>query len=302
MMSREPNAPPGWSVNPSAAPQRAPVVVLATVGLVLSVLHVAAVRGWNERLREPFPRIDAGGWLHAPPHPPLPELGLVGFALLLATMVIGPRDRWRSHPALTIASAIAALAVAGSALVRWSLQYAQTAATTSTTFSLLTAIAIACVPLALDELYAAATWERRHHHHHGDVNAPYRSMSHRRIGTHLSDWTGYAAGGAAIILGVALLFAARWTPPVAASHARLLGGVIAAVGALSLAQVTRSLRWVNAAIGAWLLVAPLLHGYSVGGTLQAMIFGFLLLLVSVGLGEADLPAGDSNARVDPSSS
>lgn len=295
-MSRDLNAPPGWVVNPSSPAQRTPVVVLASVGLALSAVHVLAGRGWIENLWEPFPRIDADGWVHATLHPPLPELDLLGFAVLLATTVIGPRDRWRTWSAVTIASAVASLAVAGSALMRWSWQYAQTA-TTSTTFALLTATAIACVPLALDELYAAATCERRQHH--GDVGAPYRSLRGLRVGTQVGEWTGYAAGAGAIILGVALLFAARGTTPIAAFHARLLGGVIAAVGALSLPQVSRSLRWVNAAIGAWLLVAPLLHGYAVGGTLQATIFAFLLLLVSVGLGEADPPTRGSTARVDP---
>lgn len=282
-MDRDANAPLGWAVNPSAAAQRAPVVGLAALGFALAVLHVLRARGSMTRWWEPFATVDASGWVVPPPPVPWPALDLIGFAAVLATALGGSSDRWRKRRALVMVHGFATIAVASFALARWASQYASTAMT-STSFSMLVASAVACVPCALDELYAAVFLKdgllpRMR------VRVPRRRATELSAGARIADWSEYAAGGGAILLGIALLVAARWSSPVAALHARFMGAFVAAIGVVSLSQVSRSLRWVNAAIGAWLLVAPLLYGYALGGALLAVVIGSLLLLVSVGLGE-----------------
>lgn len=262
------DVPPGWKVDPSAPGQRAPVVALGLVGLAVSTFSALHARGivgvW-----EPLLRSDESGWVRPAVEAPSPELDLVGFACVVATTLLGGRARWRTSPWLVGATALAVAFTVVSAVWRWSVQYASIGMT-STLFLLTAASAVAITPLVADEVYAALF--RR-----GAV-APGTAAR-------LDDDVGYVSGAGAILVGLWLLVAPL--PTRAALHAHLLGAVVIAIGALSLAKVARSARWLNAALGALLMLSPLLVAYTLRGAIHMLVSGLLLLVVSVVFQESD---------------
>ncbi len=281
-MPKERSAPPGWEVNPSNALHRGPLVVVAAIGLMLSLVNFLHAQGVIEQMWEPFPMITPQGWvLRAPPFPH-PELDVVGFGVLLVLSVLGSTERWRTRPLLTVVCGTCALVVATSALVRWLQQFATTG-TTSTIACVVTTVAIAAAPFSLDELFVAVLREGELHHVR-PTDRPYRTSTAPEPSNGVGG-SRYAAGLSAVAIGVVLLVVANGLVPSATVHARIFGAIIATVGALSLPQVSRPLRWVNAGIGAWLIVAPLVFGYRVRETLHFMILGLLLMSVSIALGD-----------------
>lgn len=276
-------APPGWVVNPSSKAQRTPIVALALVGLAIGLAFT--LREWGVidhvwewiRVRTPsgFPdRVIGAPW---------PELDVVGFSAVVVLTVLGRTDRWRSQWALTYASGIAIFLTAASSIVRWTAQYAVLHAT-STLFVASTAAAIAMMPLAADELFAASA--HRRFLRDGTRAATYEGPHHSHVGEMCTHWSGYVAGFTGIVVGIWLLLA----PAVvltgrAAEHGRLLGAVVAAIGALSLAQVARPARWANAAIGLWLVVAPLGSDYEMMGAVHMVLVGFTLAIASSMVGD-----------------
>jgi hypothetical protein len=274
--------PPGWEFNPSARGQRDALVVASVAGFVASIVCMMHARGWIAALWEPFPRIHQG-WVLAPSPAHLPWLDVVAFLVVGILALVGPRDRWRSHPWLPIATGAVAAFEAISAVVRWTIQYALDGST-STLFTIVAACAIALLPLAADETFAAVVHEERVLR----GASPYRDLAGPRgekIGFRVTDLSGYVAGIGAIAVGIWLLVAS--VPPRASTHAHELGAIIVTIGALSLAQAARTARWANAAIGVWLMIAPLVEGYRVRGTIHFLIAGLVLLTISV-LGDARL--------------
>jgi hypothetical protein len=268
-------APPGWEFNPSARGQRDALLIASVVGFLASVVCMMHANGWIATMWEPFPRIDHG-WVLKPSPALSPWIDVVAFLGVGILAAVGPRDRWRSHPWLPVVTGVLAAVETISAVVRWTVQYAG-GGSTSTLFTIVTACAITLLPLAADETFAAVVHEERLRR----GVSPYRDVAGPRgekIGFRVTDVSGYVAGAAAIIIGLWLLIASGAPRPT--SHAHQLGAVIIAVGALSLPQVTRAARWGNAAIGVWLMIAPLVQGYGVRGTIHFLIGGLALLLVS----------------------
>jgi hypothetical protein len=287
-------SPPGWGFNPSARRYRMRAVAVCCIGLVLATACLLHTRGFIDRLWEPLPMIDDDGWILPPLRAPWPSLDLVGFAVVLVLTSIGGADRWRTRPRTVIAAGVAAALTVATTLLGWGLQFA-IAGTTSSLFFLTAAAAIATLAILEDEVYAAVVHLRRDRFEPGSDDLPYVSMTGEPIGRRGPPAIDYAAGIGAMLVGAAMLMASNGVALRSAAHARFLGGLVVAIGALSLAQVARPLRWVNAAIGVWLVVAPLLHGYMVRDTIFSTIFGMMLLAVST-VANAPAEAADGATR------
>lgn len=278
-MNAASQAPAGWGFNPSNARHRIRAWACGAGGLALSVVCLLHAHGIVDPLWEPWPVVDANGWILPAARAPWPELDVIGFATMLVLAALGGDDRWRARPRTVIAMGVAAALTVAFSLLGWALQFA-VVGTTSTLFFASVAAAVGTLALIEDEVYAAVVHLRRSRLDPASDNLPYDSVTGGRLGISSPPSADYAAGASAMLLGVALLVVSNGVSMRAAAHERLLGGVVVAVGALSLAQVARPLRWINAAIGAWLLVAPLAHGYALRGTIHSVVFGLLLLAVS----------------------
>jgi hypothetical protein len=119
---------------------------------------------------------------------------------------------------------------------------------------------------------------------------------HGALGMHVGEpahgGERYVPGAVGILIGVWLLFTPLAAEP-AVTHARVLGVIVCAVAALSLAEVARPARWLNVALGLFVLATPILFGYGVRGAMHAVMIGILLAMGS-SLG------GESRAAEQPS--
>jgi uncharacterized membrane protein len=98
--------PHGWSYNPSAFEQRAPLVALAAVGFILAAYLAAYQLGMVRRVWEPFFGRGSEVVLHSWVSRLLPvsdaALGAIGYLLDAVTGVVGGRERWRTMPWLVV--------------------------------------------------------------------------------------------------------------------------------------------------------------------------------------------------------
>jgi hypothetical protein len=98
--------PPGWSYNPSAFRERAPLVVLALLGFAIAAYLAAYQLGWVARVWEPFFADGSEVILHSWVSRLLPisdaALGALSYLADAIAGAIGGRQRWRSMPWLVI--------------------------------------------------------------------------------------------------------------------------------------------------------------------------------------------------------
>jgi hypothetical protein len=268
MRSSSDPKPSGWDVNPSALGQRATCVIIGLVGLASAIACTLHASGVTATLWEPLPVVTDDGLILPAVAAFHPILDVIGLALVVFALLVGSERRWLTRPAMVFATGALALATAASAVARWSWQYF-TRDTTSTLFFVTAACAVAILPLVADEVYAAAF-------------ARARAQTSRGVPHSGESWPGYLAGAGGVALGLYLLAA----PSIGHGgfrHGHLLGGLIAAVGAISLSQAARPARWINAALGAWLVVAPLVLGFQLRGLLHLLVAGLLLMTCSIAL-------------------
>lgn len=105
-MSSDSAVPVGWSYNPSAFKQRAPLVALAVLGFILAAYLAAYQVGLVRKVWEPFFGSGSEVVLHSWVSRLLPvsdaALGAVSYLLDAVTGVIGGRERWRTMPWLVL--------------------------------------------------------------------------------------------------------------------------------------------------------------------------------------------------------
>jgi hypothetical protein len=103
--------PPGWSYNPSAWPQRLPIVLLATVGLAiasyLAAFQLRLIAGvWEPVFGDGSHRILTSGISRVLPVPDA-ALGAFGYLLDAVTGLVGGRERWRTMPWVVVVFGLA---------------------------------------------------------------------------------------------------------------------------------------------------------------------------------------------------
>lgn len=244
----------------------ASIVAVGLVGLVASIASALQAHGWLPSLWEPLPVVDASGWVVPALPPQVPGVDVLGFAVVVVFAALR-RSQGLPRRTKAVGLAAASFATAVSAVARFGAHYV-TVGRPSALFVVVTCAAIALLPLAGVEV--------------AETVAPARLAEARRDA---GDGLDNVAGVGGILLGLWLLGIPLASAPRAALHAHLVGGVVVAVAALSLAPMMRPARWVNAAIGAALFLAPLIAGYRLLGTLHLLVTGLLLLTVSVAFAE-----------------
>jgi hypothetical protein len=262
--------------------QRVPIVALGLVGLSSASWMTLAQLGVVSSVWEPIRATSSQGLPLEVMMPPYPAISAGAFLLSVACLLVGGSARWKTHPWIVLASAAFVIATAGFALARFAAQFGSTART-STLFVFATASAIAMVPLVVDEAYAAIA--RIHDRSSRFRPASYGIGPERHVGEFVHGSESYVPGGVGILVGVGLLLLGTMLNEPAAAHARVTGVIVAALGAMSLAEVTRWVRWGNVGIGLLILGSPLLMGYGVTATIHAVLAGLLLASGSTWNGE-----------------
>jgi uncharacterized membrane protein len=305
-----PDAPPGWSYNPSSWPQRAPIIALAFVGFFLSRQMAAYQLGYTRIVWEPFfnPGTKAVLGSDLSRSFPISDAGLGAVAYMVEALMgfMGDKRRWRTMPWMVTFFGILVVPLG---IVSVSLIIMQPLVVGEwCTPCLIAALAmLTMIALTLDEVVAMGIFL---------VQARREGQPLWRVfwsGGTLAE-TGPDAvpvrpdviGAKAMVWGVALpwnllvsvalgiwlmaspaLFGATKT---AAHSEHLIGALIVSMAIMALADVGRALRFINVAFGAWVIAAPwLLGGATTRSTWNDAIVGALIILLS-------LPRGDIGER------
>jgi hypothetical protein len=157
------HAPAGWVHNPSAWPQRIPIVVLALIGFLLagwlSLFQLEVIGSiWDPFFGDGSRRILTSSVSQVLPVPDA-VLGALGYLADAVFGLVGGTARWRRKPWVVVVFAIAVIPFGLVSVTLFILQ--PTMFDTWCTLCLLSvAISLAMVPYAWDEFVASWRWMR----------------------------------------------------------------------------------------------------------------------------------------------
>jgi nucleoside-diphosphate-sugar epimerase len=300
-----PDTPPGWDYSPSSWNQRIPIVALALVGLFISRYLAAFQLGhipeaWDPFFGEGTERIITSSVSEAWPVSDA-GLGAAVYVLEIVTGIIGDKRRWRTLPWLVLAFGVLIVPL-GAVSIFFIIIQPIVIGTWCTLCLVAAAAMLIQIPYSFDEILATVQFLRARRRQgrplwhlllHGDTieggSADYSDNFEARPAAVLREmlqggvslpWT-LAAGMAigVLLMLTRLLFD---TEGAAADNDHVVGALVVTFSIMALAEVARPLRFVNVALGAWLLAAPwLLTGYSGVGMGVAILAGLLLISLSL---------------------
>lgn len=302
--------PPGWTYSPSTYLQRLPIVALALVGFFIA-RHMAAYQlGHIDSVWEPFFEGRGGengtediitsevskAW-------PVADSGLGATTYMLEFLmgVMGDRRRWRTMPWMVAAFGVVVVPLGVVSLYFIIIQPILIG--TWCTLCLIAAFAmVIMIPYSLDELVAMGQFLVQDRRRGGRLwrtffrggaspgsgrdeepgwDAPLRqSMASALRGGVNLPWTLLVSA----LLGLALMFTRPLlgtAPPMAHSD-HLVGALIFTVAVMALAEVGRLLRFLNVALGLWLVAAPwILEGESLLASVISVVIGLAVAALSL---------------------
>lgn len=307
MKMKGPKIPPGWSYNPSAWSQRAPIIALGFASFLAARYMAAYQLGYISSAWDPFfgdgtervltsevsrswPVSDAG-------------LGAATYMIEVLMGLMGDPRRWRTMPWMVagFGFVVVPLGIVSIALVIMQ----PLAVGAWCTLCLFTAAAmLLMIPLSLDEVVAmiqlvarkkregqsawrafwlgadlpddTATWQ------------PVRPETWRPEGMLwglTSSWSLWLSAAIGVWLMSAPAAFGIGIQEAAADSDHLVGALIIVISIISLAEVARPARFLNAPLGLWLIAAPwFLEGATAGSRWNSALMGLAVALLSLPLG------------------
>jgi nucleoside-diphosphate-sugar epimerase/uncharacterized membrane protein len=308
-MMDETDTPPGWTYCPSTYLQRIPIIALGLVGLVLARILTAYQLGHIDGVWEPF--FDAPGPLNGTEHIitsamskawPVADGG-VGAVTYMAEILMGAmggRARWRTMPWMVVLFGIVVVPL-GVVSIYFIIMQPIAIGTYCTICLLAAAAMLVMIPCSLDELVAMGQFlvlnTRRGRpfwraFFRGDAlpggtidNRPgfadgWREASASALRGVTLPWTLVVS--AALGLWLMLSRLALGTEPPLADTDHLIGALVITVSVIAMAEVVRPLRFLNLALGAWLILSPwMTDGGSLAGMVSDQIVGVAILALSL---------------------
>lgn len=302
-MEPGPDAPPGWSYNPSSWPQRAPIIGLALVGFFLSRHMTAFQLGHITSLRDLFfgagtERVLTSDVSRAFP---IPDAGLGAVAYMIEFLMgfMGDKNRWRTMPWMVTFFGILVVPLGVVSITLVVLQPIAVGAWCTPCLLAATAMLI-MISLTLDEVVATGEFlvlarrEGQPLWHTFWAGGTLRVASGSGAAPVRPDVVSAAATVwgvtlpwnllASVAVGLWLMFgpAVLGSRAPAAHSDHLLGALIVTVATIALADVGRAARFVNVLLGAWVMVSPwLLGGATAAAGWNDAIVGALVIALSV---------------------
>lgn len=300
-----PDAPPGWSYNPSSWAQRAPIIALALLGFFLSRQMAAYQLGYTQTVWEPFfdPGTRAVLGSEVSRNFPISDAGLGGVAYMVEALMgfMGDKFRWRTMPWMVTFFGILVVPLGIVSITLIILQPLAVGAWC--TPCLIAGLAmLIMIALTLDEVVAMGVFLVRAHRE-GQALGRVFWMGGTLAGTGANGAKAEPVredivAAKAMVWGVALpwnLIASAalgiWlmasptvfgTSGTAAHTDHLIGALIVSFSIMSLADVGRALRFINIPLAIWVIAAPWLVGTTTTGlTWNDAIAGVLVILLSL---------------------
>lgn len=296
-----PEIPPGWTYNPSSWAQRTPIILLGLVGFFLSRIMAAYQLGYVPDAWEPFfgdgtrrvlgsevsrsfPISDAG-------------LGMVTYVLEVLSGLMGDKKRWRTMPWMVAMFGVVVIPLGVVSITLIILQPVAVGAWC--TMCLVSAAAmLVMIPLAIDEVVAMVQLLRAskrggtsywHAFWFGGTPAgthdapPADRRPSWSPGAMLWGLTPTWSLLGASALGTWMMFA----PAVLGSEGLMrdssfvVGALVIVVSVIAMADVARVTRYLNLALGSWLVVAPWFLEVGAGARWNALVVGVFVGLLSL---------------------
>lgn len=307
MKMEGPAIPPGWSYNPSAWSQRAPVIALAFVSF-LAARYMAAYQlgyihsAWDPFFRDGTERVLTSKVSHAWPVSDA-GLGAVTYLIELLMGLMGDQRRWRTMPWMVagFGFVVVPLGIVSIALVIMQ----PLAVGAWCTLCLFTAAGmLLMIPLSLDEVVAMVQLVARQKRE-GDsawrvfwlgANLPDETPTWRptraetwsppgMLWGFTNSWSLWISVAIGLWLMVAPAAFGIGIEAAAADSDHLVGALIVVVAIISLAEVARPARFLNLLLGVWLMIAPwFLSGATVLSRWNSAVMGLAVALLSLPLG------------------
>lgn len=302
-----PATPPGWSYNPSAWPQRAPIIALAFISFLAARYMAAYQLGYIHAAWDPFfgnqtERVLTSqvsrSW-------PVSDAGLGAMTYMIEVLMgfMGDQRRWRTMPWMVAGFGFVVVPLGIVSIVLVIMQPLAVGAWCS--LCLFTAAAmLLMIPLSLDEVVAMIQFvaqKKREGHSAWRVFwlggnlpddtptwQPVRADSWRPRGMgwgFTSSWSLWLCTA----IGVWLMFAPAafgiGVDQSAADSDHLVGSLIIVIAVISLAEVARPARFLNVPLGLWLTTAPwFLAGAMAPSRWNSAVVGLAIVLLSLPLG------------------
>ncbi|MBI2791818.1 MAG: NAD-dependent epimerase/dehydratase family protein [Gammaproteobacteria bacterium] len=304
--------PPGWSYSPSTWAQRLPIIAMGLIGFLIARQLTAYQLGHISAVWEPFFSGESGlngtetiitsdvskAW-------PVPDAGLgaMAYALEILMASMGDKTRWRTMPWMVTFFGILVVPLGVVSIYFIILQ--PIVIGTWCTLCLFAALAmLIMIPFALDELIAMGQfllWNWRADKPFwrtflqggampggskmkgDDLASPRVAMVDMSRGVTFP-WTLLASSA----LGAFLLFTRIFfgTTSTMANSDHFVGALIITTAIISMAEVVRSLRFINVIFGFWLIAAPwLLHGANLLASWVSVVIGIILVFLSLPRGK-----------------
>lgn len=313
-----PDIPSGWSYNPSSWMQRAPIIAIGLVSLLMARYMAAFQLGYIESAWDPLFGDGTARVLTSPISKawPISDAGLGALVYLSEVLmgVMGDPRRWRTMPWMVTMFFIAVVPLGITSIVLVILQ--PLAVGTWCTLCVATALLmLLMIPLALDEVVAMAqflfrsTRERRGFWHTfflgGEAFEQARESKIERIDQEslLSALRGIGFPPgllASAALGLWLMFAplALGARDSAANADYLLGPLIITVALIATAEVARPVRFLNVGLALATVIAPfMLAGSTAASTLNGILVGVVISALSLPRGKVHERYGKFNAAI-----
>lgn len=299
------DVPPGWSYNPSAWTSRLPIVILAFVGLFVSRYLAAFQLGHIDSVWDPFfgdgtRRIITSSVSEAWPVSDS-GLGATTYVLEILAGIIGDRRRWRTMPWLTLVFGLLIVPL-GAVSIYFIIIQPIVIGTWCSLCLLAAAAMLLQIPYSFDEILATLQFLRARHRqgvplwyllvHGGTIKGggvdqsddfaagPGHVVSEMVRGGVTFPWTlAFSVAIGMTLMLTRLLFDADGA---AADNDHLVGALVVTFSVMALAEVARPLRFVNAALGLWLMLAPwLLPDYGGASSVASVVAGGLLIALAL---------------------
>jgi nucleoside-diphosphate-sugar epimerase/uncharacterized membrane protein len=311
-LAADDDRPLGWSYSPSSFTQRIPIVALAFVGLFVSRYLAAYQMGHVDGLWDPF--FGPGGtsvrngseavvtsWVSK--GFPIADAGLGAFAYGLDILAgaIGDRRRWRTMPWMVLLFGMLIVPL-GAVSVSFIIIQPPLIGALCTLCIVQAVVTIVLIPYSIDEVLATIQylWRARragepfwrtfwmggpalteNQTPKPDLDRPVLPLLQEFITSGVNyPWTLSAS----VLLGAILIM----TPLIVGSDPPLYfsdhvaGCLVILVAVTAMAEVARPVRFINVALGAWVVAAPFLFaGGNVAGTLADVAIGLALVALSL---------------------